>query len=92
MKISNVGANQTEVAIDNYGIILVSYDTPVAIVYCQHGTIKSANVDGNKWSKTTNKHITKFLARHNIPGNWVSYHGDTSRRLQIIIDNGGLIG
>ena len=88
MKIKSVGANQTEVAIDNFGVILVSYATPIAIVYKDN----SANVDAdwNEFSKTTTKHVKHFLLRHKVPTTAIAYSHHTKLNLQAIIDNGGL--
>ncbi len=66
MKISNVGANQTECTLPNGNVILISYDTPVAIAYKQGNNVSNINIDSGKWSKTTNKHIDKFLARNKL--------------------------
>lgn len=56
MKIVNLGANQTEVIIGNRSI-LVSYQTPVALHIEGMGYI----VTDCRWSRTTTKHINKFL-------------------------------
>ncbi len=88
MKIKSVGANQTEVEIENFGVILVSYATPIAIVY-KDG---SANVDEdwNKFSITTTKHVTRFLQRNAVAKGFVAYSHHTKMNLQAIINNNGL--
>ena len=56
MRVSNLGANKTEINLNNGDTVYVSYKTPVA-----------ANVDGafyrtsKSWSRTTSRHINQWL-------------------------------
>lgn len=56
MKLNNLGANQTEISLNDNMTVLFSYKTPVA-----------ANIGGQlyrtdcRWSVTTSKHINKWL-------------------------------
>lgn len=95
MKIKSIGANQTEVTLANGNVILVSYQTPIAIMQERNGanigayvswhwdSDKKCNVDN---SKTTKKHIKSFLARHNIGQIWSTTV--ISSDLQRAIDDG----
>ncbi len=65
MNISNVGPNQTEIRPDTGGIILMSYQTPVAFIPNAETKVY-AYITDEKWSITTTKHIRKFLAKHEI--------------------------
>ncbi|MCK5563673.1 MAG: hypothetical protein KAJ07_00365 [Planctomycetes bacterium] len=56
MELKSIGANTTEIRLDNLNAVLFSYKTPVA-----------AQVNGEyfktsrKWSMTTSKHINKWV-------------------------------
>lgn len=56
MKLVNLGANITELVVGNRSI-LISYETPVALHIEGVGYV----VTEKKWSRTTSKHINKFL-------------------------------
>ena len=56
MKLKQIGSNMTLVDLNNASI-LVSYETPVAAFIEGHGYLKTAK----KWSKTTSRHINKWL-------------------------------
>ena len=74
MKISSVGANQTEVTLTNGDIILISYQSPMAII--TNTKPKTAQIAKWYWdndnkamcdvTKTTKKHIASFLARYGV--------------------------
>lgn len=57
MKLVNLGANMTELVTGNRSI-LISYETPVALHIEGVGYI----VTNKKWSRTTSKHINRFLS------------------------------
>lgn len=57
MKLNPIGSNQTELTTGSH-TVLFSYRTPVA--YVDHGT-GQAYKTAKKWSKTTSKHITRWL-------------------------------
>ncbi len=56
MKVISIGSNMTEIVTANRSI-LVSYQTPVALHVEGIGYITTEK----KWSKTTSRHINKFL-------------------------------
>ena len=56
MKVISLGSNMTEVVLGGRSI-LVSYETPVALHIEGMGYI----VTDKKWSRTTSRHISKFL-------------------------------
>lgn len=56
MNIKNLGANQTELSLNDNVTILFSYQTPVAAWYV--GGFFCTN---KKYSKTTTRHINKWL-------------------------------
>jgi hypothetical protein len=60
MKIKILGANMTELLLDNKRI-LFSYETPVAMWIPGKGYYKTAT----NWSRKTSKHINKWLAGAN---------------------------
>ena len=64
MNIKSIAANQTEVVLANGTTVFVSYKTPVACHVPGKGFFKTAQ----KWSVTTSKHITQFIARHGGSG------------------------
>lgn len=59
-KIQPLGANQTQVEYDS-GVILFSYQTPVAAIIHNKGLNPTAYRTSQKWSVTTSKHISKWL-------------------------------
>lgn len=61
MKVKQLGANKTELHLNDGTIIFFSYETPVAACLSEGGFIKT-NV---KYSVTTSKHITQWLAGAN---------------------------
>ena len=62
MKVKSIAANQTEIELRNGDLILVSYETPVAVFQSGLGVVKTSK----SWSQTTSKHITQFCKRHNL--------------------------
>lgn len=75
MKISSVGANQTEVALANGNVVLVSYQTPIAIAFtnnqcgfasCASWYWDSEALANKPLSKTSKTHLKLFFARHGI--------------------------
>lgn len=58
MKLKQIGANATELKLNDGAVVLFSYQTPVAAQLAAGGFIKTSH----KWSKTTSKHITQWLA------------------------------
>lgn len=66
MKLKQLGANMTELHLNNGTIVLFSYETPVAAFNLMGFTngcqTRCAVIKTNKkWSRTTSKHITKWL-------------------------------
>ena len=57
MKIKNTGSNTTEVHLQGL-ILLISYETPVA---WYDDTCNVCWVTEKKWSRTTSRHINKFV-------------------------------
>jgi len=57
MRVKNIGANITEVAIER-ATILFSYETPVACCMNDGTGFFKTN---KKWSSTTSRHINKWL-------------------------------
>ena len=57
MKLNPIGSNQNEVILDKCSI-LFSYKTPVAYIDNKTG---QAYQTSKKWSRTTSKHINKWL-------------------------------
>ena len=57
MKLTPLGANQTEVSINNGTQIFFSYRTPVAAYLPDKGYVRTERF----WSKTTSRHINKWL-------------------------------
>ncbi len=71
MKLKQIASNMTEIALETnsrtvFNNILFSYETPVAAIDLVSGkAIKTSK----KWSRTTSKHITKYLSPlyvHNV--------------------------
>ncbi len=88
MKIKSIGKNQTEVVLSNGDIILLSYDTPIAIIKPIEGNVRNYGKRVYNYCKqgttiTTEKHIDKFFIRHNgIRDGDVSIY-----ELETLIDN-----
>lgn len=61
MKVKPLGANKTELHLNDGTIIFFSYETPVAACLSEGGFIKT----DLKYSVTTSKHITQWLAGAN---------------------------
>lgn len=57
MNLVNLGSNMNEIVLGNRSV-LISYQTAVAMYIEGMGYI----VTDKKWSKTTSKHINKFLS------------------------------
>lgn len=58
MKVKSLGANKTELHLNNGTIVFFSYETPVAAWLHNGGCIKTST----KYSRTTSKHITQWVA------------------------------
>ena len=61
MKLTPIAANQTEVSINDGTQIFFSYRTPVAAYLPERGYVRTATY----WSKTTSRHINKWLQNVN---------------------------
>lgn len=57
MKFNKLGSSETEITKTDGTVILISYNTPVAAQLASGGFIKTST----KHSKTTSKHINKWL-------------------------------
>ena len=57
MKLTPIAANQTEVSINDGTQIFFSYRTPVAAYLPRKGYVRTERF----WSKTTSRHINKWL-------------------------------
>ena len=57
MKLTPIAANQTEVSINDGTQIFFSYRTPVAAYLPEKGYVRTERF----WSKTTSRHINKWL-------------------------------
>jgi len=57
MKLTKIGNNETELALNNGDVILFSYNTPVAAYTQDRGYIRT----DVRYSITTTKHINKFI-------------------------------
>ena len=57
MTLNPIGANKTELHLNDGTVILFSYKTPVAAFVEGQGWVKTAC----RWSKTTSKHINQWL-------------------------------
>lgn len=63
MNIKPLGSNQTELRLTDGTTVLFSYETPVACATFQGDDMNFAYYKTDmKWSKTTSKHINKWLA------------------------------
>ena len=60
MKLKQHGANQTQITLADGTVILFSYETPVAAFVPGTGYCRT----DRHFSRTTSKHITQWLARH----------------------------
>lgn len=58
MQLKPLGSNQTELRLENGTTILFSYETPVACYCNDDGKYYRTN---KQWSRTTSKHINKWL-------------------------------
>lgn len=71
MKLKQLASNMTELELNDGTIVLSSYETPVA-AHSHINGFYGDNVNGRtiktstKWSRTTSKHITKWLTQHNL--------------------------
>lgn len=61
MKLKSLGSNKTELHLNNGTIVFFSYETPVAACLGTGGFIRT----NTKYSVTTSKHITRWLAGAN---------------------------
>ncbi|KKN48347.1 hypothetical protein LCGC14_0653820 [marine sediment metagenome] len=57
IKIKSLGANKTELFLNNGNVVFFSYETPVAAMIDGKGCVRTAT----KYSTTTSKHITQWL-------------------------------
>ena len=57
MKLNPIASNQNEVTFNDGTVIFFSYKTPVAAFIPGTGYVRSST----KWSRTTTKHINKWL-------------------------------
>ena len=57
MKLTPIAANQTEVSYNDGTQVFFSYRTPVAAYLPEKGYVRTATY----WSKTTSRHINKWL-------------------------------
>jgi hypothetical protein len=56
-KLRSLGANKTQVELNDGTIVFFSYETPVAAQLAQGGFVRTET----KYSRTTSKHITQWL-------------------------------
>ena len=61
MKLTPIAANQTEVSYNDGTQVFFSYRTPVAAYLPERGYVRTATY----WSKTTSRHINKWLQNVN---------------------------
>lgn len=66
MNIKPLASNMTELELDNR-TILFSYKTPVAALINENGNWHQYKTD-KFWSRTTSRHINKWLAGFGYPG------------------------
>jgi len=76
MKLNRIGNNETVVSFDDVTEVLFSYDTPVAGRRLTDDGLQIFKTD-KKWSRTTSKHISKYLKKFNaeaveLPQNEIS--------------------
>jgi len=60
LRLRALGANRTELVLDNGPIVFFSYDTPVAAHIPGRGYVRTEQ----PYSRTTSKHIGLWLAAH----------------------------
>jgi hypothetical protein len=60
MKVEPIGSNQTQVTLASGDIVLYSYNQAVAVRVATTG-VPCVYVTDYKWSRTTSKHINKFV-------------------------------
>ena len=70
MKLKPIGANQTELSIENGMLVLFSYETPVAAFDAKTGRAFRTTA---KWSPTTTRHVNKWIGENPL----VSYMAQT---------------
>ena len=67
MKLKLIGANQTELQLKHGSQILFAYETPVCVrteaMHCGQMQTRVC-VTTEKYSRTTSKHINKWIANH----------------------------
>ena len=61
MKLTPIAANQTEVSYNDGTQVFFSYRTPVAAYLPEKGYVRTSTY----WSKTTSRHINKWLQNVN---------------------------
>jgi hypothetical protein len=62
MKLKPIGSNQTELHLSDEVVVLFSYQTPVAAWVSGRGWLRT----DTKFSKTTSKHINRWLGAAGI--------------------------
>ena len=71
MKLKSLGANQTELTLNDGSQILFSYETPVCVrteaMHCGQMQTRVC-VTAEKYSRTTTGHINKWLRDNVVPG------------------------
>ena len=73
MRVKSLGKNITEIQLNNT-IVLVSYETPVALVHpIWHGKEPRALKTSEFHSITTSKHINQWLKNNGINSDEVKY-------------------
>lgn len=66
MKLKQLGANQTELHMDNGVRVLFSYQTPVAAIKGEKGFYTA-----RKWSRTTTRHVKQWTcSQENLNVSW----------------------
>ena len=67
MKLKQIGANQTELILEDGSQVFFSYETPVAVrtesMHCGQNQTRVC-VTTTKYSQTTSKHINKWVANY----------------------------
>ena len=77
MKIKSIGSNKTEVhledpKIDKYLILLISYETPVALIRHNSYTVKHGLRTDEFHSVTTSKHINQWFKENGIDEKYIA--------------------
>ena len=62
MRVKSIRKNMTEISMEDASI-LVSYETPVAVVFHKTSVVWATN---EKFSKTTSRHINEWLSQNNF--------------------------